>query len=357
VIARPPLCPSAPRPAIGRAGRPSIPGRQRRAVLAIASALVAAGIVGGCGPFSSGRPTTAPSPTATLEASTGEAAGSALLLLTRVDDVPVLSLVRPSVGVAALPLPDPSTMAVTPMGNGSLVALLADARAFVAPGGTAGLLAGTGWRRLDLRWSGALPADAIIFAASASPDGKRLAAIARPPFAESPSALVIVAPAAGRAAAWALPDESTGAAPAWVDGDHVALIQRGRAGHAFLAVLGAASGKVFDRITFRALDVGTSGDAGTTVVRGDESRLFVGQTADVLERGRLPHEGPVIRPGDVVRGGVALDRDGRRLAAVIEDTAGASRIAIFERTGDAWRPTARIAPPPGSSGGRVSWLP
>ncbi len=356
-MAHPPLRPSAPRPAIGRAGRPSIPGRQRRVVLATAAALVAAGIVGGCGPLSSGPPTNAPSPTAPPEASTGESAGSALLLLTRVDDVPVLSLVRPSVGVATLPLPDPSTIAVTPMGNGSLVALLADGGAFVAPGGAAGLLAGTGWRRLDLRWSGALPAEAILFAATASPDGQRLAAVARPPFAESPSALVIVEPAAGRAAAWSLPDESTGAAPAWVDGDRVALIQRGRAGQTFLAVLGAARGKVIDRITFRALDVGTSGDAGTTVVRGDESRLFVGQTADVLERKRLPDEGPVIRPGDAVRGGVALDRDGRHLAAVIEDTAGVSRIAIFEKVGDAWRPAAGIAPPPGSSGGRVSWLP
>jgi hypothetical protein len=248
-------------------------------------------------------------------------------------------------------------MAVTPMGDGSLVALLADGRAFVAPEGPAGLLSGTGWHPLELEWNGALPTEAIIFAASASPDGKRIAAVARPPFAESPSALVIVEPAAGRAAVSALPDESTGAAPAWLEGDHVAVVQRGRAGQTFLAVLTAASGKVIDRITFRALDVGTSGDAGTTVIHGDESRLFVGPTADVLERRRVPDEGPVIRPGDVIRGGVALDRDGRRFAVVVEDVAGVSRIATFERAGDAWLPGVRIPAPPGSSGGRLAWLP
>ena len=47
-------------------------------------------------------------------------------------------------------------------------------------------------------WDRVQAAEAIIFAASASPDGKRIAAVARPPFAESPSALVIVEPAAGR---------------------------------------------------------------------------------------------------------------------------------------------------------------
>lgn len=333
-----------------------MPGRRRPVALVIAG-WIAAGIVAGCGTSSPSQPTAAPSPTGAPAASPGETAEPTLLLLATVDDVRVLGFVRPSVGVLALPLPDPSTMAVTPMGDGSLLALLADGRAFVAQDGPAGLLSGTGWHPLELEWNGALPAEAIIFAASASPDGKRIAAVARPPFAESPSALVTVEPAAGRAAAWALPDESTGAPPAWLEGDHVAVVQRGRAGQTFLAVLTAASGKVIDRITFRALDIGTSGDAGTTVIHGDESRLYVGPTADVLERRHVPDEGPVIRPGDVVRGGVALDRDGRRLAAVVEDAAGINRIATFVRGGEGWEPDVRLAAPPGSYGGRLAWLP
>ena len=333
-----------------------MPGRGPPPALVVA-AWIAAGIVAGCGPAPPSQPAAASSPTVVPTAAPGEPSEPTLLLLATVDGVRVLGFARPSVGVAALPLPDPSTMAVTQVGDGSLVALLADGRAFMAPHGPAGLVAGTGWHPLELEWSGALPAEAIIFAASASPDGKRIAAVARPPFAESPSALVIVEPAAGRAAAWALPDESTGAPPAWLEGDHVAVVQRGRAGQTFLAVLTAATGKVIDRITFRALDVGTSGDAGTTVIHGDGSRLFVGPTADVLEQRRVPDEGPVIRPGDVIRGGVALDRDGRRLAVVVEDVAGVSRIATFERAGDAWLPGVRIPAPPGSSGGRLAWLP
>ena len=70
-----------------------------------------------------------------------------------------------------------------------------------------------------------------------------------------------------------------------------------------------------------------------------------------------PDEGPAIRPGDVVRGGVALDRDGRRLAAVVEDAAGINRIATFVRGGEGWEPDVRLAAPPGSYGGRLAWLP
>ena len=278
-------------------------------------------------------------------------------MLTMVDDAPALRLVRPSAGMAALPLPDPSTMAVTPMGDGSLVALLADGRAFAAPRGPAGLLAGTGWRPVDLRWSGPLPAEAIIFGAATSPDGKRLAAVARPPSAESPSALVVVEPLEGRAEAVALPDESLGAPPAWLDDGRVAIVQRGRDGETFVAVIAVATERVVDRIPFRALAFGTSGDGKVAVVLGDESRLFVGATADVLARRRAPDGGPDLAPGDVVRGSVALDSDGRRLAAVVEDAAGISRIATFVRAGDAWEPGARIAAPAGSYGGRLAWLP
>ena len=143
----------------------------------------------------------------------------------------------------------------------------------------------------------------------------------------------------------ALPDESLGAPPAWLDSDQVAIVQRGRDARTLIAVIDLATEGVIDRIPFRALALGTSGDGHTAVVLGDESRLLVGPTADVLERRRAPDGGPDLAPGDVVRGGVALDRDGRRLAAVVEDTAGISRIATFVRAGDAWQPDVRIPGP------------
>ena len=351
MIAWPPKRAQASRSAVGRAGRAPTPAPPTRLALVIAAVIV------GCAAPAPSAPALTPGPRPSPSPSADGPAGSGLLLLATADDEAVLTLVKPTAETAALPLPHPSTMSVTPMLGGTLVALLADGRAFVAPSGQAGLIAGARWRPLDLRWAGALPRTSIIFGATASPDGRRLAAIARPPNAESPSALVVVEPAAGHGRVWQLADESTGAPPAWLDEASVAVVQRGRDGRTFLAVLAVATGKALDRIPVRALQFQTSGDTRTAVVLGDESRLLVGPTADVLERRRIPDEGPAIRPGDVVRGGVALDQDGRRLAAVVEDMAGISRIATFESVGDAWQPGVRIPAPSGSRGGWVSWLP
>jgi len=351
VIAWPPKRAQASRSAVGRAGRAPTPAPPTRLALVIAAVIV------GCAAPAPSAPALTPGPRPSPSPSADGPAGSGLLLLATADDEAVLTLVKPTAETVALPLPHPSTMSVTPMLGGTLVALLADGRAFVAPSGQAGLIAGARWRPLDLRWAGALPRTSIIFGATASPDGRRLAAIARPPDAESPSALVVVEPAAGRGRVWQLADESTGVPPAWLDESSVAVVQRGRDGRTFLAVLAVATGEALDRIHVRALQFQTSGDTRTAVVLGDESRLLVGPTADVLERRRVPDEGAAIRPGDVVRGGVALDHDGRRLAAVVEDVAGVSRIATFESVGDAWQPGVRIPAPSGSRGGWVSWLP
>jgi hypothetical protein len=256
----------------------------------------------------------------------------------------------------ALPVPDPSTSAVTPMGDSSLVALLADGRAFVAPDGPGGLVARSGWRALDLRWVGALPPGAIVLGAAASPDASRIAAIARPRDAESPSGLLVVDPAEGTAICWILPDESLGSPPAWLDDDRVAVVQRGRDGRTFVATVGVTTGQVVDRAPLRALAFGTSHDGRTAVVLGDESRLEVGPTAEVLDLRRVPDGGPAVRPGDVVRGGISLDRHGNRLAAVVEDVAGVGQVATFDRVGDAWKPGPRVATPSGG-GGWSTWLP
>jgi hypothetical protein len=292
-----------------------------------------------------------------VAASPGAPAGQALLLLTQGTDGAELRLVRPGLGSVALPVPDPSTTAVAPMGDSSLVALLADGRAFVAPDGPGGLLASSGWRPLDLRRVGALPPGTLVLGAAASPDGGRIAAIARPPHAESPSALLVVDPGERTAVGWPLPDESLGSAPAWLDDDRAAVVQRGRAGRTFVAIVDVATGQVVDRIPLRALAFGTSGDGQTAVVLGDESRLAVGPAAKVLELRLVPDRGPAGRPGDVIRAGIALDRSGDRLAAIVEDVAGVGQIATFGRAGEAWEPGARIATPSGDGGGQVVWLP
>jgi len=285
--------------------------------------------------------------------------GPDLLLLADADGTRTLSILRPSGDGIALPLPDASTVAVTPMADGSLVALLADGRAFVARRGAPGLRAGDGWRRLRLAGDGELPPGALVFfGASLSPDGTTLAAIARPPDTEAPSALVLVEPGRGRREVLPLDGQSAGTPPAWVDDERVAVLQRDRFDRTYLALVVATSGEIVDRIPLRALDVRTSGDARTAVVLGDEDHLLIGSTAAVLDRRAAPGGGPATPPADRTRGGLALDHDGRRLAvAVDEGDDGPGRIAVYERDGDTWRAGIRLAAPAGSHGGSIAWLP
>jgi hypothetical protein len=308
-------------------------------------------------------PAPSSSPGQTLSASatpptpTGAPARPELLLLAYDGDAAELYLVRLSGDVVPLPLPDPSVAAVAPTAGGQLVAVLRDGRAFVALRGPAGLVAGTGWRALALTGSGAMPPGAIVWSATSSPDGTRLAAIARPRDAESPSALIITEPGRGRRDIRPLADESEGVAPAWIDDARVAIVQRDRFDQLFLALVAVATGRVADRLPLRALDFGTSRDARTSVVlTGD--RIVVGPTASVLEMRRAPDTGPAMPPGDFVKGGIALSGDGRYLAVAIEEgDPGPSRIAIYERVGGAWRAAIRITPPASASGGWLMWLP
>jgi hypothetical protein len=202
-----------------------------------------------------------------------------------------------------------------------------------------------------------MPPGAIVWSATSSPDGTRLAAIARPPDTESPSALVVIEPGRGRRDIRPLADESEGVAPAWIDDTRVAIVQRDHFDRPFLALVVVATGRVTDRLPFRALDFGTSRDARTSVVlTGD--RIVVGPTASVLEMRRAPDTGPTTPSGDSVRGGIALSADGRYLAVAIEEgDPGPSRIAIYERAGGTWRAAIRITPPASASGGWLTWLP
>jgi hypothetical protein len=368
----------APRPAGGRA-------RSRRAVgfaAGLARSLIAVAVAG-CAPAVPGAPTpsdsaasaaprtsdaatpAAPMPSAgpTRSASatpptpTGTSAGPELLLLAYEGEAAMLSLVRLSGEVIPLPLPGSSVAAVAPTGGGQLVAVLRDGRAFVAPRGPAGLATGAGWRALALAGSGEMPPGAIAWSATSSPDGTRLAAIARPRDAESPSALIVIEPGRGRRDVLPLADGSEGVAPAWIDDGRVAIVQRDRLDRPFLALVDIATGRVADRLPIRALDVGTSRDARTAAVLAG-NRVVVGPTALMLELRRAPDTGPAMPPADSVRGGMALSGDGRYLAMAIEEgDPGPSRIAIYERAGGAWRAVTRITPPVSASGGWLTWLP
>jgi len=341
----------APRPAAGRVGSR---GLRCRAVVPL---VIAAAVLGaGCAEDAPGPPAATSSPAAAPTPTSGAADGPALLLLDRADDTAALSLLALSGGIVALPLPSPSTAAIVVLPDGGLVAFLADGRTFLTPG-VSELLAGAAWRPLDLGGAAALPPGTIIFGAIASPDGTRLAAIARSPLAEAPSALVLVELDRGRRTIHPLPDESTGAPPAWVDDDRVAIVQRDRFGRTFLAIVVVASGEIVDRISLRALNLGTSGDARTAVILGDESRLLIGTTAAVLERRAAPDDGPAAPASDRARGGLALDREGGRLAVVVEGDDGSWRVAVYERVGDGWRTAIRLVTPPGAQGGAVAWLP
>ena len=365
---RPPSRALAPRPATGRAGSRPAPGSRTRAALLVAVVVT----LGACAPIAPSAPAPSdgpglPVPTTTgsspgvpgLTTPAGGSAGPELLLLADAEGTRTLSLLRPSSNGIGLPLPDPSTVAVVPMADGSLVALLADGRAFVARRGAPGLRAGDGWRSLTLAGDGELPPGALVFfGASLSPDGTTLAAIARPPDTEAPGALVLVEPGRGRREVLPLDGQSAGTPPAWVDDERVAILQRDRLERTYLALVVAASGEIVDRISLRALDVRTSGDARTAVVLGDEGRLLIGSTAAVLDRRAAPDGGPSTPSTDRTRGGLALDHDGRRLAvAVDEGDDGLGLIAVYERVGDTWQTGVRLAAPAGSHGGFIAWLP
>jgi hypothetical protein len=340
----------APRPAGGRA-------RSRHAAGLALSVLAVA--ITGCAHTVSGPPSAGPSQSAATSrpAPTGAAGGPELLLLAYEGDAASLSLIPLSGDVVPLPLPDPSVAAVVPTAGGKLVAVLRDGRAFVTPRGPAGLVAGAGWRALALAGPGEMPSGTIVWSATSSSDGTRLAAIARPRDSESPSALMIIEPDRGRREILPLTEESEGVAPAWIDAARVVIVQRDRLDRLFVALVEVATGRITDRLPIRALDIVTSGDARTSAILTDD-RVVVGPTASVLELRRAPDAGPATPPGDFVRGGIALSGDGRCLALAVEEgDPGPSRIAIYERADGEWRAAARITPPTTASGGWLTWLP
>ena len=312
------------------------------------------------GPETPASPTPRPIPTlaeASPVAPTVAPTGSGLLLLAFDGQTASLSLVRLSGEVIPVPLPDPSVTALAPIAGGRLVAVLRDGRAFVAQRGPDGLASGTAWRALALSGPGEMPAGAFIWSATASPDGTRVAAIARPGDTQSPSALVVIDPASGRREINPLADETEGVPPAWVDEARVAIVQRDRFDRLFLGLLAVSDGRVLDRLQVRPYAFGTSGDGRTSVaLTGD--RLVVGPTA--VGARLAPPAG--IRPG-VARGRpgvgrVSLSRDRRFLAMVVQPgDAGPGSLAIYEHAGDAWRAGPRLAQPDGLTPGWPTWLP
>ena len=342
------------RPAARRAKRPPAACPAPWLTLALVAASVR-----GCARVVPSSP--APQPAATGEtapSATRTNAGPALLLLAAAGDGVAASLVliRLAGASVTLPLPAPSVAAVAPGGAGVLVAVLRDGRAFIAPGGAAGLETGSGWRPVALSGPGRMPSGALVWSATSSPDGKQVAAIARPGDAESPSALVVIQADQGRREILPLADESEGVPPAWVDDAHVVIVQRDHLDRLFLALVEVATGQVTHRLAVRSLDIAASADGGTLALVAD-GRIVVGPTAPVLALGRAPGTGPDLPLGDLVRGGIALDEDGGLLAVAVQaGDPGPSRIAVYVRAGETWRAGARITPPVSASGGWLTWL-
>ena len=287
----------------------------------------------------------------------GASAEPDLLVLASAGDVASLHLVRLSGEVISVPLPNPSVAAVVPIAGGRLLAVLRDGRSFVSTRGPAKLAAGAGWHALALGGPGTMPPGAFAWSATASPDGSRVAVIARPADAQAPSALVVIEPDRGRREVHLLADESEGVPPAWVDAARVTIVQRDRLDRVFLALVAAADGRTLERLNVRAVGFATSGDGATCVALMDD-RVVVGPTASVLALGLLPGSGPALAAADRPSGGVALSGDGRFLALGVQnDETGSTRLAIYERIGGTWHAGPRIALPAGATGGQPTWLP
>lgn len=172
----------------------------------------------------------------------------------------------------------------------------------------------------------------------------------------APTSLVVIEPATGRREIRALVDESQGS-PAWVDGSHVVIVKRDRYDNVYLALLEAATGRVTDQLRIRALDFEVSGDTGTVAALVDGDRVVIGPTASVLTTRRLPRIGPALPAGDRVSGGIALSRDGRLVAIVIQGEAGPHRLAIYEQAAGEWHASATIVLSAGVLNAIPSWLP
>jgi hypothetical protein len=173
----------------------------------------------------------------------------------------------------------------------------------------------------------------------------------------APTSLVVIEPATGRREIRALVEESQGSPPAWVDGAHVVIVKRDRYDDVFLGLLEAATGRVTDRLRIRALDFEVSGDTSTAAALVDGDRVVIGPTASVLTTRRLPSIGPALPAGDRVSGGIALSRDGRLVAIVIQGDAGPHRLAIYEQAAGEWNAGASFALPAGVFNAIPSWLP
>ena len=373
----PPNHPDAPRPAGGRARGRRVagfgPSLAWSLVVALAGCAPAVPSASAAADASTGQvpptsdtatlavPTPGASPTSSVDSipalTTPKPAGPDLLLLSFEGEVASLRLLRLSGAVVTVDLPDPSVAAVVPIAGDRLLAVLRDGRAFVARRGPAGLASGTGWNALALRGSGDVPPGAFVWSATSSPDGTRVAAIARPGDAQSPGALEIIDPATGGREVHPLADETEGVPPAWVDRVRLAIVQRDRFDRVFLGLIGAADGRILDRLEVRANGFGTSGDGRTSVALAGD-RIVAGPTASVLALRRLPESGPALPAADRASGGLSLSDDGRFLAIVVQEgDAGPRWLAIYEHTGGAWRAGPRLAQPAGLAGGWPTWLP
>jgi hypothetical protein len=268
-----------------------------------------------------------------------------------------LHLVPRSGDAIPVPLPDPSVAAVAPIDGDRLLALLRDGRAFVARRGPTGLAAGAGWLAVALDGPGAMPPGAFIWSATASSDGRLVAAIARPADAQSPGALVLIEPDQGRREVHLLEHETEGNPPAWVDDARVAIVERDRYDRVFLELVAVADMRILERLTVRAVGFATSGDGATCAALPDD-RVVVGSTASLLALGMLPESGPALPAEDHASGGIALSAGGRYVALSVRagDT-GPGWLAVYERIGGGWEPRERLSLPAGVSGGQPTWLP
>jgi len=146
-----------------------------------------------------------------------------------------------------------------------------------------------------------------------------------------------------------LAGQSEGLAPAWIDATTVAVVQRDRSDRLFVAIVAAATGRLFDPLEIEALDYQTSRDSRTSAIL-TRDRIAVGPTASVLELRKAPDGGPATPLTDIVRGGIALSADGRYLAAAVEEgNPGRARVAIYERAGGRWLASIRVSSPGGAN--------
>jgi hypothetical protein len=208
--------------------------------------------------------------------------------------------------------------------------------------------AAIGWR--------AVPGVAGLAAASASPDGTRIALLSASRLGRGvPLVIRIIDSAGHRRSDVTAPTLEANGGPTWLADGRIALRALARGERDVLAVIRPAASAT-DTVPLEGVDVVSSGDGMTTAMLGVDS-IRVRPAAQIATSGRgstveMPSASGTER-GQLVN--AALDRAGSRIGYVWADQDGVARTIRVCAASGGWREVTRLDLPSGASRVQLAW--